>query len=281
MTDKTPQLDIDNPDHREEYAHGYDSALTLKMHVSRTADKQAGWFLPYLQPGMTLLDCGCATGSITVGLAKVVEPGQVTGVDIAEVEIERARERAAKAEITNILFAVGNIYQLDFPDNNFDAIFSHNVLEHIGEPDRALQEMHRVLKPGGIIGIRDVDWGGCLQAPKDALIEQSLAIIEADWEVNGHPRLGRYLGGKLNEVGFADVVTSASYETFSDLEGRRLFGQVIASRFTETDFVERITKRELANLDESEAIKEAWLNWQELPDAFHAHAHCEAVGRKA
>jgi SAM-dependent methyltransferase len=267
----------------EDYAHGYDSALALRIHANRTAEKQAFWFLPYLKSGMTLLDCGCATGSITVGLAKHVEPGQVIGIDISEIEIERAHRRASAAGLANIRFVVGDIYQIDFPDNSFDAIFSHNVLEHIGEPDRALREIHRVLKPGGIIGIRDVDWGGCLQAPDNDLIEKSLAIIEADWEgVNGHPRLGRYLGGKLNEAGFINITTSASYETYSDLEGRSLFGEIIAGRFTEKDFVERvINKRGVTNFDELESIKEAWLNWKELPDAFHAHAHCEAIGWKA
>ena len=90
MSDKIEQADSDGADQSNEYAHGYDSAMTLKLHASRTVDRQAGWFLPYLRPGMTLLDCGCASGSITVGLTKVVEPDQVTGVDISQIEIERA-----------------------------------------------------------------------------------------------------------------------------------------------------------------------------------------------
>lgn len=126
---------------------------------------------------MVLLDCGCATGSITVGLAKVVAPGQVTGVDISEIEIERAQVRAAEAGLTNIRFVVGNIYQLDFPNNSFDAVFSHNVLEHVAEPGRALREMYRVLNPGGVVGIRDTDMGGALLAPPDKRTEQSAAIL--------------------------------------------------------------------------------------------------------
>ena len=282
MIEKTEPPDKNNSDQSEEYAHGYDSALTLKLHTSRTVDKQAGWFLPYLRPGMTLLDCGCATGSITVGLAKIVAPGQVTGVDISEIEIERAQVRAAEAGITNICFAVGNIYQLDFSDNSFDALFSHNVLEHVAEPGRALREMYRVLKPGGIVGIRDIDMGGILLAPADKLMEQSTAIFEADWAgVGGHPRLGRRLRGLLIEAGFVEVVASASYEVYSDLERRRFIGQIGVSRWSEVDFVKRIIDRELASHDEIEAIKEAWRVWSELPNAFFANAHGEAVGRKA
>ena len=109
MMEKTELPDQNHSDQREVYAHGYESALTLKLHASRTVDKQAGWFLPYLQPRMTLLDCGCATGSITVGLAKVVAPGQVTGVDISEIEIERAQTRAAEAGYEAWRNCVGHI----------------------------------------------------------------------------------------------------------------------------------------------------------------------------
>jgi len=165
----------------QEYVYDDDSAMTVNYHASRTADKQAAWFLPYLKPGMTLLDSGCGSGSITVGLAKAVKPGQVTGLDISESEIRRARVRAADDKRTNIRFAVGNIYRLNFSDNSFDALFSHNVLEHVPDPYGALQEMRRVLKPGGIIGIRDCDYGGLILAPDDGFFEKALSIWEEDW----------------------------------------------------------------------------------------------------
>ncbi|MCB0063726.1 MAG: methyltransferase domain-containing protein [Caldilineaceae bacterium] len=270
---------IDNP---ETYAHGYDSALTLKMHTSRTVEKQAGWFLPYLKPGMTLLDCGCGSGSITVGLAKVVAPGQVVGVDIAEAEIERARQRATAANVTNVEFQVGNIYQLDFPDNSFDALFSHNVLEHVGEPGRALAEMHRVLKPGGVIGIRDVDAGGLISAPTDARMDRFLAVYEADWAgTGGHPRLGRHLGSLLLDAGFVDVNASASYEVYNDVDRRKFMADIVVSRLNEADFVERVLERQLADTEELEQMKAAYLSWQARPDGFMALAHGEAVGWKA
>lgn len=280
MTDKTGLAARNDAESGEEYAHGDSSVLTLNQHSSRTADKQADWFLPYLQPGMSLLDCGCATGSITVGLAKAIEPGQVIGIDISALEIERAQARAAKATISNIQFEVGNIYHLDFPDNSFDALFSHNVLEHIGEPGRALREMYRVLKPGGIIGIRDTDAGGVLLSPTDELLDRSLAIYYADWEgVNGHPRLGRHLGGLLLEAGFSSVKASASYEVYNNLEGRQFIAQ-LGHRFVETDYMARVVIRGLASADELAAMQEAWQVWTELPNGFCAVSHGEAVGWK-
>ena len=91
-----------NPDNNkagQAYMYGSDSSHTQEWFVNRTAEKQAGWFLPYLQPGFTLLDCGCGSGSITIGLAKAVEPGQVTGIDISGTEIQRARKVCKRESI--------------------------------------------------------------------------------------------------------------------------------------------------------------------------------------
>jgi ubiquinone/menaquinone biosynthesis C-methylase UbiE len=263
----------------ERYIHGYDTEFTLKQHAGRTAEVHARWFLPYLRPDMTLLDCGCGSGSITVGLAAAVAPGHVVGVDIAEVEIERARERAAGAGAANVRFVTGTLYALDLPGGSFDAVFSHNVLEHLRTPQRALGEMRRVLKPGGVIGIRDIDAGGHLLAPNDPLLHRWLELHEADWAgLGGHPRLGRRLRGLLEEAGFNVVQASASYDLFADEEGRRLACQLAVSRIREPAYVERLLAKGLADREHLAAIAAVWSAWPERTDAFLALAHGEAVG---
>src|SRR5688572_22159205 len=59
--------------------------------AARTASQQAAFFLPHLRPGMRLLDVGCGPGAITLGLANVVTPGDVVGVDVQASQVERAR----------------------------------------------------------------------------------------------------------------------------------------------------------------------------------------------
>ena len=281
MSVQTTQSNPPAPAQPEIYAPGYDPAYTQKLHVRRTAQHHAQWFLPHLQPGMTLLDCGCATGSITVGLAAVVAPGQVIGVDRAAAEIERARTRAAETGISNLRFAIGDIFQLEFPDNHFDAIFCHNVLEHVSDPLHALRAMHRVLKVGGVIGVRDLDIGGILVAALDERLTRFFAVFEADYAgVGGHPRLGRELRGLVTAAGFAVIEASASYDYFSTAEQLQLVSQIGSSRVKDAEFVERVLARGLTTTAELAAMREAWLAWPTRPDAFLANSHGEVVGRK-
>ncbi len=253
----------------QEYIYDSDSAMTTKYHGRRTASTHAYWFLPYLQSGMNLLDCGCGPGSITEGLAEAVKPGQVTAIDTSENVLEHAKERISKNKITNIRFEVGDVCRLDYSDNSFDALFSHNVLEHIPDAGTALQEMYRVLKPGGVIGIRNIDCDGSLFAGDDELWEKLFDFYVAKYEnAKGHPRIGRQTGRLLCEAGFVDVKMSASYEIHSDFESRAIVAQALISEYR------------AANADELEAIKKALHTWQALPYALYAQAECEAIGWK-
>jgi ubiquinone/menaquinone biosynthesis C-methylase UbiE len=94
---------------------------------------------------MQVLDCGCGPGSITVDVAQRIAPGTVVGIDVDAVQVEQARRLAGERGIANARFEVGSVYELPFPDASFDAAFANNVLNHLGDPLRALLEMRRVL----------------------------------------------------------------------------------------------------------------------------------------
>src|SRR5512142_1845750 len=101
----------------------------------RQAESHAAFFTPYLSPGMRLLDCGCGPGSITCGLAGIVAPGGVVGIDLYAKALDAAQS------VSNVRFQAASVYELPFPDGSFDAVFSHAVLEHLAEPLKALAEM--------------------------------------------------------------------------------------------------------------------------------------------
>jgi ubiquinone/menaquinone biosynthesis C-methylase UbiE len=116
----------------------------------RTAAKEGAFFVPFLRPGMRVLDLGCGPGSITLGLAETVAPGEVIGVDLQPSQVAQAQALGAARGMMNARFEVADVYRLPFPDGSFDAAFAHVVLMHLREPVRALAEMRRVLRPGGI-----------------------------------------------------------------------------------------------------------------------------------
>src|SRR5438067_1545844 len=113
----------------ERYTNGY-IAPVVDLLGKRSATWNAGFILPYLRPGMSLIDCGCGPGAITIGLTQAVAPGQVVGIDIESSQVEAARSLAAKMGVANVRFEVANVYDLPFPDASFDAAFAHTSLQH-------------------------------------------------------------------------------------------------------------------------------------------------------
>ncbi|MEH2236285.1 class I SAM-dependent methyltransferase [Nostoc sp.] len=135
----------------EKYTPGYSSNATNFM-ANRSANTHAAFFTPYLRPGMKLLDCGCGPGAIAFAKPKAIAPGTLTGIDREASQIQIAAESAFTQGVSNANFLEANIYALPFPDNSFDAIFSHALFEHLQEPAQALRELWRVLKPGELLG---------------------------------------------------------------------------------------------------------------------------------
>jgi SAM-dependent methyltransferase len=186
--------------------------------MRRHAARDAAFLLPHLKPGMSLLDCGCGPGTISLGLAEAVAPGRVVGVDLNAGQIEGASKLAQDRGMTNLGFEAASVYQLPFPDHSFDAVFSHALFEHLGEPQAALQEIRRVLRPGGIVGLSSPDWSGNLIAPRDPEVERAIEVFKAIQQRNGgDPYVGRELGRLLQEAGFSRVRLSAMYDCYEDV----------------------------------------------------------------
>ncbi len=117
----------------ETYTLGY-SDTALDFVSRRTLESHGAFFIPYLHPGMRVLDCGCGPGSITFGHRRSGWHGSVVGVDMDESQVRLATANAAAREATNVSFRTGNAYALPFADGSFDAVFSHALLEHLSQP---------------------------------------------------------------------------------------------------------------------------------------------------
>jgi ubiquinone/menaquinone biosynthesis C-methylase UbiE len=76
-----------------------------------------------LKPGSTVLDVCCGTGASALPSAQIVGPtGKVVGVDLAEKLLEMGRKKTANLDLNNIEFRIGDMENLDYPDNHFDAV---------------------------------------------------------------------------------------------------------------------------------------------------------------
>ena len=95
-----------------------------------------------LPPGAKILDAGCGSGRNMVEFARV---GTVTGVEISDASIARARERGIGEVVQS------SITELPLPDDRFDVAVCLDVIEHIEDDLRALRELRRVVRPGGIL----------------------------------------------------------------------------------------------------------------------------------
>lgn len=261
----------------EAYTHGYDEHSRQFMS-RRIATVEAAFLLPHLQPGMRLLDFGCGTGSITAGLAGAVAPGEVVGVDIEPRQVEAARTLAAEQGVGNARFEVGSVYALPFSDGSFDAAFARSVLEHLADPVAALREVRRVLKPGGVIGVRDGDWGSRIIAPPTPLIEEGYALYVRLWALNGgNANRGREQRALLRAAGFARIEASAGAEVMGTSEDVRRWASVAHAQITRPEFVERVVALGWADRERLGQIGAAFQAWGEHPDAFQGTLMCQAV----
>lgn len=262
----------------ENYTIGYGEGGKLLSH--RRASTHAEFILPHLRPGMSLLDCGCGSGTITLGLAEVVSPGNVVGIDIGEDPIGHARSRASDQKVDNIHFKVASLYEIPFEDETFDVVFSHNVIEHLLKPLDALNEMYRVLKPGGVIGITDVDVDAILFShPNDPIVDL-FNLFYRVWEHNGgNPRIGRLLGTMLHEVGFKRIHGSARVDSLGTREEIQYRGDVeMISALS--NVCEAAARLGWVDSAEKDRVAEIWSTFAERPGAFASITYCQAIAWK-
>jgi SAM-dependent methyltransferase len=119
---------------------------------------------------MEVADFGCGPGTMTRMLASLVGPsGSVTGIDVHAAQLEEARQLSAVAGLANTTFVAADACATGLPQNQFDLVYCRFLLLHLTDPAACLQEMWRVLKPGGILVAEDGDLASACSVPPTAL----------------------------------------------------------------------------------------------------------------
>lgn len=264
------------------YSHGHHESV-LRSHSWRTAQNSAAYLLKYLQPTMHILDIGCGPGTITASLARLVPLGHVTGIDYSSDVLDKARQDAAERGITNVTFTHGDICHLEgIPDETYDVVHCHQVLQHVVDPVQALREMRRVTKRGGYVAAREADAKTFAWYPETATMDAWMGVYQGVARANRtEPDAGRRLVRWALDAGFERGAVDATAGTwcYSTPEERAWFGGMWADRVVDSTFATHAVEKGIANLETLERISEHWREWATREDGWFGLMHGEIVCR--
>jgi SAM-dependent methyltransferase len=261
------------------YTHGHHESV-LRSHRWRTAENSAAYLLPHLSPGTTVLDVGAGPGTITADLASRVAPARVTALEVSEAALDITRAEIARRGLATVDFAAGDVHALDFPDDTFDVVHAHQVLQHVGDPVAALREMRRVARPGGVVAIRDSDYAAFAWFPLLPELAEWLDLYERVARGNGgEPDAGRRLLSWARAAGFTDVTATSSTWCFANPEDRAWWGGMWADRVLISDMARTAVRTAAATQDDLRRISDAWKRWAADPEGWLSILHGELICR--
>lgn len=108
-----------------------------------------------IKPGFHVLDYGCGPGGYIVPLAKLVgKSGKIYALDIHPLAIQRVQNIASKKKLTNVKTIYSDC-KTRLPDNSIDVVLLYDTFHDLSDPNEVLEELHRVLKPNGILSFSD------------------------------------------------------------------------------------------------------------------------------
>ncbi len=262
------------------YTHGHHDSV-LRSHRWRTAENSVGYLLPHLTEGMRLLDVGCGPGTITMDLAERVGPsGRVTALERTGEALDLARDEAERRGTANVDFVVADAQAMDFPDDEFDIVHAHQVLQHVDDPVRVLREMRRVCRPGGLVAVRESDYSAFAWYPQLPELDRWMAIYQRAARANdAEPDAGRRLLSWAQAAGFTDVAAGSSTWCFASDDDRAWWGGLWADRMVSSDLAGQAVDQGLATRAELEEVAAGWRAWAQAEDGWFSVLHGEVLAR--
>ena len=232
---------------------------------------------------MRLLDFGCGPGTITVGLAATVgESGSVLGIDISNDLHDEWNRRLKETGATNLEFLVDDIYETELERDQFDVVYAHQILQHLGDPVGALTAASRLAKRGGLVGIREVDWGTFAAFPESKALDDFRHVYDAVAIRNGGtPHAGRHMLEWMEATReLTDIHITTSTWTFYEESGKTWWGDQWSQRILESDIAIKAIEYGIATRTELDAISRGWQDWKNAPGSVSCFTHFEGLARR-
>ena len=130
----------------------------------RGAAVYADFLIPHLRPDAMVLDCGCGTGTVALGLAEAVPEGHVVGIDLDLSGLKGAQRAAVSLGHQNVSWIGADGRSLPFHGAIFDAVLCHSMLETLDDPAPVIAELRRMTKRDGVVGAASVEYDGIIIA---------------------------------------------------------------------------------------------------------------------
>ena len=255
----------------------------MRIHSSRSAAEACGYLMPRLKPGIRALDVGCGLGSISVGLAEAIAPGELHGIDIEPSQVAIAAQTAQERGLDNAKFRVADLKAMPFENGSFDVVHCSDTLAFVSDTDAALKEMKRVLKVGGILGCREIIMDSFLihPDPEPRPLTRGYAVFADLLEADGcHPQMGKDLAAHLSKAGFTDIRMSAAFDVFSGPERLKLIYDLGEQWFFMPEVEIPAEQYGAASEGLFAMIKRARDEWYRTTGAMAAFAYGEALAVK-
>ena len=257
----------------------------LQLHYrAKEAEYEATLRSVGLQKGWSVLDAGCGAGNFLPLMAELVgQNGHISALDLTPENIEYVKSLVTELEfLCPIESRTGSVLSLPYEDNTFDAVWSANVVQYLTEEEmrQCLSEAYRVIRPEGLIAVKEVDVSIFQFRPLDPVLVWHL--LEAGrshiTQIEGFFR-GTRLPTWLREAGFINIKPETTiYERWHPLSPTET--EYIGSNL---NFLASLAEK----VDVAEREKEIWREigkapeqLMEHPDFCYRSMHVLAVGQK-
>jgi len=191
------------------YVHGYSEIEATRLNDQADSLATLIHHDSIWQPGSLILEAGCGVGAQTKTVAFQNPDCKFISVDISSKSIQEAKALSIAKGITNVEFLTADIFDLPFPDEYFDHLFLCFVLEHLPNPEKALQALKNKLKTNGTITLIEGDHGSTyFYPPSEYAMRAVQCQVELQKRKGGDANIGRRLYPILEEAGFKEILVS-------------------------------------------------------------------------